>query len=327
MDRPSRARIFARRQRRLLRPFLGVLVLSGLALGGWEGTRIVQNEERFAPLRARLGQKVALRVHTITVEGREMTSEAELSRALGVKPGDDILGFSVEAARRRIDALPFVEHAAVERRLPDTIFVKLTERRPYAVWQNQGRFVLIDRKGAVVDAEVGANGGISAKDAQAFAKLPLVVGEGAPEAAGTLIAALDAQPEVQKHVVAAVRVSRRRWNLSLRNGCIVLLPENQEVAALQRLAELQRQQQLLVRPLQTIDLRLPDRMVIHPRPQPDAPSPDNQPETATAPAGDASAEATEAKPARSNGAAADAARHSGGSPGQGALAETGRRPA
>jgi cell division protein FtsQ len=321
MDRPSRVRIFARRQRRLLRPAAGGLLLLGLAFGGWHAVHLLRDEEAFAPIRARLGAKVAMRVSTITVTGREMTSEEELNRALGVKPGDDMLGFSVEAARRRIDALPFVEHAAVERRLPGTIVVQLTERRPFAVWQNQGRFVLIDRKGDVVDAEVGANGGISSKDAQAFAKLPLVVGEGAPEATEALITALDAQPEVQKHVVAAVRVSRRRWNLSLRNGCTVLLPEGQDVPALKRLAELQARDQVLVRPLLSIDMRLPDRMVIRPRPEPAPDAAASGDATATGPA--AAGKESEHKPDAAP-AAAEASRH----PDQGALvADTGRRPA
>jgi oligopeptidase B len=40
--------------------------------------------------------------------------------------------------------LPWVRRASVERRLPDTIFVRLEERIPLALWQRQGRFVVID---------------------------------------------------------------------------------------------------------------------------------------------------------------------------------------
>ncbi len=71
---------------------------------------------------------------------------------------------------------------------------------------------------------------------------------------------------MRAHVVAAVRVGQRRWNLTLRNGCDVMLPEGEEPAALHRLALLQRDQQLLVRPLAAIDMRLGDRLVVRPRP-------------------------------------------------------------
>ncbi len=261
IDRPSRFGIFARRQRRLARPLLAATVAVCLAGGGLHLARLMRSEASFAPLRAELGHRVAMRVTAIAVSGRDMTPQASVEDALGVRVGDDILGFSVEAARRRLDALGFVEHATVERRLPGTVVVQLVERRPFAVWQHQGRFVLIDRKGAVV-ADHGMNG----KDAEAFAELPLVVGLGAPEAAEALIAALEAEPAVRAHVLAAVRVGQRRWNLTLRNGCDVMLPEGEEPAALHRLALLQRDQQLLVRPLAAIDMRLGDRLVVRPRP-------------------------------------------------------------
>ncbi len=275
MDRPSPAVIFLRRQKRLLRPALGGCMLLGLVGGGVWFAHLMNDEARFAPLRAELGAKAALHVAKIEIYGRDMTPESSVLQALGVSVGDDILGFSVEEARKRLDALTFVEHSTVERRLPGTIVVHLQERRPYAVWQNQGRFVLIDRNGQVV-ADQGMNG----KDAEAFAQLPLVVGAGAPQAAEGLIEALAAQPDVRTHVVAAVRVGMRRWNLTLRNGCDVLLPEGAETQALARLAQLQHDHQLLVRPLEAIDMRLPDRLVIRPRPAP-APDPDAADGTAT----------------------------------------------
>ena len=307
LDRPSRLTIFARRQRRLVRPMLAAALLVAGTGGALHLARIMRSESSFAPLRAELGHKVALRIRTITVSGRDMTPEATMSQALGVTVGDDILGFSVEEARKRLDALTFVEHATVERRLPGTIVVQLVERRPFAVWQNQGRFVLIDRKGALV-VDHGMNG----KDADAFAQLPLVVGAGAPAAAEALISALDAEPDVHGHVVAAVRVGQRRWNLTLRNGCDVLLPEGEEPAALHRLAQLQHSQHLLVRPLAVIDMRLPDRLVVRLRPAPPA-----DPDANGSPDAPGSAAAPGQAPGQAGGHAA---------PGAVAI-DTGRRPA
>ncbi len=263
MDRPSRLLIFARRQRRLVKPALFGIVL--LAAGGFalHVDHAMRSEQSFAPMRAELGRVSGLPVVEIIVQGRNMQPEASVLEALGVTRGDPLLGFSIEQARRRIDRLAFVEHATVERRLPGTVLVRLTERRPFAVWQNQGRFVLIDRNGQVV-AQQGMNG----KDAEAFAQLPLVVGAGAPAAAAALVDALDTQPTVRSQVVAAVRVGQRRWNLTLRSGADVLLPEGEEVPALARLAQLEDHMQLLERPLVNIDLRLPDRLQLRMRPQP-----------------------------------------------------------
>jgi cell division protein FtsQ len=66
--------------------------------------------------------------------------------------------------------------------------------------------------------------------------------------------------------VALVRVGERRWNLQLKNGITIMLPEGHEAAALARLGTLQTDQALLDRPLVFIDMRLPDRLAVRARP-------------------------------------------------------------
>ena len=258
-DRPGRLKLLLRRQRRLLRPaawiafatlivLLGVTILHSAAPGGSLATL----RERFGSVTALAG----LRITDVVIEGRANTPEPLLRAALGVSIGDPILGFSVEMARQRMGTLSWVEHATVERQLPGTVVVVLQERLPFAIWQNQAKFVLIDRTGQVV-----ANQNVAE-----FRQLPLVVGPGAPAAAATLIDALTDRPDLQKRIVAAVRVGERRWNLRINNGADVMLPEGHEVQALDRLVQLQQQHALLDRPLAAIDMRLGDRLVLRPRP-------------------------------------------------------------
>jgi cell division protein FtsQ len=269
-DRPGRWKLLLRRQRRLLKPAVAVgaviLVLGGAALAIQAGTG-----ETFRDRVGHAGATLGLRVREVVVEGRQKTPDGLLRAAIGVAPGDPILTYSVAAARARIETLTWVQSATVERRLPGTIVVQVVERRPFAVWQMNGRFVLIDRAGELVtDSDVAAFAG----------QLPLLVGAGAPQAAAGLLDALANQPALMSRMVAAVRVGQRRWNLRMNNGADVKLPEGAEVLALARLAELQADHALLDRPLQVIDLRLPDRMVL--RPQPDrntADKPNAAPET------------------------------------------------
>jgi cell division protein FtsQ len=254
--RPSRLKLLMRRQRRNLRFVMFgisgfVIVLAGAAVahsarkGGTVGNAL-----------AWFSRASDLRVQTIEFHGQSNTPEVRLRDALGISKGDPILGFSVEGARKRIEALSWVEHVAVERRLPGTIYVDITERRPYAIWQNQGKFQLIDRNGEVVTNE----------DVAAFADLPLVVGLGAPAHAADMLTALAAVPDIKSRVVAIVRVGERRWNLQLKNNITIMLPEGHEPAALARLQDLEQQQQLLDRPLLFVDMRLPDRLAVRPRP-------------------------------------------------------------
>jgi cell division protein FtsQ len=250
--RPSRLKLLVRRQRRMLRPLSLSVVSFGVVMAGLMVVHSAQTGGTAARLQKSFAKRIDLRVETITLDGRQNTPEPLLRAALGVNVGDPILGFSVEAARQRIESLSWVAHVAVERRLPGTIYVAMTERRPFAIWQTQGKFVLIDRNGETVTNE----------DVAAFGELPLVVGNGAPPFAATLLDLLAQVPDIRDRVAAMVRVGERRWNLQLKNGIIVMLPEGHEPAALAKLHDLQSSQALLDRPLISIDMRLPDRLAV-----------------------------------------------------------------
>jgi cell division protein FtsQ len=260
--RPSRLKLMLRRSKRFIRPVLWGVTGFGIVLFGVLLVHSAQPGGYVAGIRAGLVQATNMPVQDIVIEGRDHTPETLLNTAIGVHVGDPMLGFSLADARKRIEALSWVQYAAVERRLPGTLLVSLTERKPFAIWQNQGKFVLIGRDGQVVANE----------DIAAFGELPLVVGPGAPENASTLLDALAAQPDLKSRVVAAVRVGERRWNLRLKNGADVMLPEGAVVPALAKLMELQTSQALLDRPLATVDMRLPDRLVVRPQ-TPPAPAP------------------------------------------------------
>jgi cell division protein FtsQ len=197
---------------------------------------------------ARLGFAVT----DVAVEGRRMTDPAILLQALGVRRGTPILAFSPSRAAARLAALPWIRSARVERLLPGTIFVRLVERRPLALWQHGGVMQLIDDDGAVIP--VG--------EIDRFARLPLVVGEGAADHAGALVRMLNGEPRLAAHVTAAVWVGGRRWNLRLDGGVEVLLPADDPAAAWADLARLERSSAILERDIATIDMRLPDRLVL-----------------------------------------------------------------
>lgn len=256
-SRPSRLRIWLKRRRPLLRPGLyGVLAL-GAAAAAVQAVRAVDPAGRIrgaAEALSGIGEGLGLTVQHVILEGRRNTPTDMIRAALGVARGDPILDFSPEDARARLETIAWVQRAHVERRLPRTILVRIDERRPFAIWQNNGRFVIIDREGKTVAAD----------GLDQFGPLPLLVGAGAETAGAALYDALRPHGEVANRVQAMVRVHDRRWNLRLHNGADVLLPEGAEGAAIERLAELQREARLLDRPLAAIDLRLPDRLVIRP---------------------------------------------------------------
>jgi cell division protein FtsQ len=259
-DRPSRWRLALRRQRRLLRPALWTLAASSVAvlLVVALHSAAPRSTGTLSSFRERIGAATAasgLRVTDVVVEGRANTPEPLLRAAIGVNKGDPTLGFSLDDIKTRLESIKWVEQATVERRLPGTLVINLQERRPFAVWQSQNKFVVVDRTGQVVTNH----------DLGQFPKLPLIVGQGAPGAAALLLDALRERPSLEEKVEASVRVGERRWNLRMTNGADVMLPEGHEVAALDKLLQLQQDHAVLDRPLAAIDMRLPDRLVFRPR--------------------------------------------------------------
>jgi cell division protein FtsQ len=120
------------------------------------------------------------------------------------------------------------------------------------VWQHDGKQQLIGRDGDVIPVT----------DLSKFAKLPTVVGDDAPKYARDLIDMLSKEPGLFARVTAAVRVGGRRWDVHIDRDIDVMLPEDGADSAWQHLAELERNQALLNRDVQTVDMRLSDRLVI-----------------------------------------------------------------
>lgn len=253
-----------RRTRRRLAIVSGIgVVLAGLGGGAWVvragmiGEAAAATGVRIAAAATGLG----FAVENVSVVGRERTSRQAILDALDVKRGAPILAFDLAAAKARLESLIWVRAVEVERRLPDTIFIRLVERQPLAYWQRQGKLVLIDRDGKVVPTD----------RLDAFGPLVVLVGDDAPKTGSALLDMLASEPELAPHVAAAVRVGGRRWNLRLDNGIDVALPEREAESAWHRLAGLARNDRLLERDLVAVDLRLPDRLVLRLPPEPPKP--------------------------------------------------------
>jgi cell division protein FtsQ len=205
-----------------------------------------------------LSAQAGLSVREVQAEGRKYTARDDILEALGVERGMPIFAFKPWPAKDRLERLPWVRRAVVERRLPDLIRVRLQEREPLARWQVDRAKFVIDSTGSVI---VGA-------DVRQFPELPLVVGNGAQVHAAELLAMLKREPAIYRQLGAAVRVGQRRWNLQLLGGISVRLPEENPPGALRQLARLERDHDVLKRGVSVIDLRLPDRLVV--RMAPDA---------------------------------------------------------
>jgi cell division protein FtsQ len=237
---------------------VAVLALAGGAMQLARAPWVVEAATAAQARIAAAGTTLGFAVTNVSVVGRNRESRSAVLGALGVARGTPILGLDLGLAKTRLEALPWIRSADVERLLPDTILVRLSERRPLALWQRHGALALVADDGTLVPTA-------SLDD---FGALIVLVGDDAPRFGAALIDMLASEPELAPHVAAAVRIGGRRWNLRFDSGIDVALPERDPEAAWHRLAALDRSEQLLERNILAVDLRLADRLVLRLPPEP-----------------------------------------------------------
>ena len=247
----------------------GAAVAAGAGVLGLAAVVVLATGGRGAALAAAAGGAVdarlgalGFRVAHVELQGISPASAPDVLAAADVRAGAPILGLDLEAVRARVEGVGWVRSARVLRFLPDTVVIAAAERPRLAVWQLNGRTYVIDREGAPIPEA----------DASRFADLPLVVGEGANEAAGSVLPLLAARPRLLARVDALVRVDGRRWDLRLKDGGIVQLPATGEDGALLQLDQLDARARLLELGFARVDLRDPETVTVRPRGAP-APQP------------------------------------------------------
>jgi cell division protein FtsQ len=193
-----------------------------------------------------------LRVGTIALTGNHHVSREEVLAGAGITGATSLVFLAVEEARERLKRNPWIADATLLKLYPRELQITIKEREPFALWQKQGHVTVIADDGTVLEPYVPPQ----------LLRLPLVVGDGAGSKAKELLGLLDRYPSLRDFVYASILVGERRWNLRLKNGIEVLLPEIAAGAALDKLVALDAEKNLITRDLVLIDLRLPDRVTV-----------------------------------------------------------------
>lgn len=202
----------------------------------------------------RLSAAQGLALGELHLKGRNYTSQAQIKSAIGAPYGTPLLSLPLDEIKSKLEQLGWVREAQVSRHYPNALTISLSERRPLALLQTKSGHRLIDETGHII---FGAK-------ASEFAHLPVVSGLGAAETAKTIIESLRTEPELFADVWAIHRVSDRRWDVHLRTGLEVRLPEKNASLAWSKLAILDRDTKIMKRDLATIDLRVSGQLIVEP---------------------------------------------------------------
>lgn len=241
-----RRRAVARSKRRRVMTWLGSIAVLGAL--GWVA----------------LGSPL-LAVDEIRVVGGEHTTSEDVALAAGLGPDDNLLLLSTEEVAARAETLPWVRSAEVDRMLPGTVRVRITERVPAMIVALGAARWTIDARGFVLDsgavnAKLPILGGAETGDIEVGAQLTT------PEIQHALKAFRSMSKKLRSKIIAVVAPSFERISFSLADGTLIrfgaaekLTAKNQVLNAL--LAKLAQQNKSAA----YIDVRVPTSPAVAPR--------------------------------------------------------------
>ncbi len=199
--------------------------------------------------------QMGFNIQEIDLYGRQNTTVDSITNIVDMSRGYPIFKVDVAEVQERLMKLAWVKQAIVKRQLPDKMIIDIKEHKPIAIWQNKGEHYVISNEGKILT--------VSTKN---FKDLPVVVGLNAASGTPLLLSYIDSHfPEIKNRIKSIVWEGDRRWNIVLddmQRGIEIKLPEDTPNVALQELANIQSQSDLLNKGVSGIDMRMPDKIMI-----------------------------------------------------------------
>ena len=229
-----------------------LLLVGSIGFGVVRGGHLAEFTAALSDTRNAMANSAGFRITAVAINGRKQLTQDEVLAIGGVNGRSSLLFLDAATVRDKLKANPWIGEATVLKLYPGQLQIDIVERTAFALWQNDGRLAVIADDGAVLEPYLSRR----------FISLPLVVGKGADTRARDFLALLDRYPQVKKQTKAAIFVGERRWNLRLKDGLDIRLPEHDVGNALAALSKLDREDRLFSRDIVAIDMRLQDRLVV-----------------------------------------------------------------
>jgi cell division protein FtsQ len=229
-----------------------LLLVASTGLGIVMGGHLEAFTTALSDTRNAIANSAGFRITAVEINGRKQLSQDEVLAIGGVTGRSSLLFLDAAVVRDRLKANAWIADAAVQKFYPGQLRIDIVERTAFALWQQDGRLAVIAEDGAVLEPYVSRR----------FMSLPLVVGKGAETEAHDFLALLARYPQVNAATRAAVFVGERRWNLRLKDGLDIRLPEHDVGNALAALSKLDKDERLFSRDIVAVDMRLPERLTV-----------------------------------------------------------------
>lgn len=236
----------------------GLAILTALivAAAAWMGGSLSQVERRVGHFADTSARSLGLAVQYVSVEGVSEEVAEQVRFAALVEPGENMFRADPYLIRDRIENTRKVVNVQVHRFWPNHILILADPIQPVAMWKTGDQWAVVDGLGRVLPEQGDGLKGNT---------LLRVAGAGGDVAAPYLVKAFNEFPQLAARVVLARRMAGERWDVQFDTGIIVRLPRDEMMPpAVRRLAFMDRDNDILARPLEAIDLRHAEQIFLTP---------------------------------------------------------------
>ena len=199
--------------------------------------------------------ELGLGISDIEIEGNKIVGTQiivdKVLEYVGNPENTSIVLLGLNDLENEIKEIGWIDKANIRKKFPGSIFIKIRERKPSAIWQNAGKIYLSDSNGNLITDIVGNE----------YLTLPVVVGKDSKKEVTDFFEIISSSAYLYSMVEKAKVVGNRRFDIILENGVTVKLPEKDPKKAWQKLASLEKEKRILSKNIKYIDLRIEGQVV------------------------------------------------------------------
>jgi cell division protein FtsQ len=204
-------------------------------------------------LRTSIQERPEFMVTMMAVDGASEPVDKAIRSMLPVELPVSSFQLDLEAMRATIEQIDAVASAELHVRKGGVLQITVAERQPEILWRSAYGLEMLDRTGHRVATLL---------DRAARPELPLIAGEGAAGKVDEALQLFASAGPLGPRMRGLILVGERRWDVVMDRDQRILLPENDPVSALQRIAALDSAQDMMARNLTIVDMRNPARPTV-----------------------------------------------------------------
>ena len=189
----------------------------------------------------------------VEISGLQNIKEKTILNTLSLTQKSSIYDVNLSKIYMKLKDINYVSEVNIEIKSNNKLKINIIEKTPVGILQKNNNYQIITSDGSI----------IFENEIHKFSHLPIFTGHNVEKKVNQILSILY-ELDFYKHIWSITLIKNRRWNLNLKKGLTILLPEKQFSNALKMINNLNKKYNLLEGNLIEIDLRDKKKIIFQP---------------------------------------------------------------